>query len=218
MQTAVSVMTCEGFSAQQGGIPLYSELGFCLKEGAVLVISAGNGVGKTTLLKQLAGLTMPERGTLTWFDTPITSAHDYDGDMLYLGDTDGLIPALTVREQVQYFARSWGEEARLPATIHYLELTPYLDARIQILSAGWRRRVALSRLLLIPALLWLLDEPSVHLDAHAGGLLAGMIRSHAERGGLAIITAPQMTAPPTIASTPVSVLHLQDFCVGSQYM
>lgn len=210
---ATSVLTCEGFSAQQGGIPLYEQVGFCLKEGAVLMISAGNGVGKTTLLKQLAGLTRPESGVLKWFNTAITSPQDYDGDMLYIGDKDGVIATLTVREQLQYFARSWGEEARLPACIHYLELTPYLEAQVGTLSAGWQRRVALARLLLIPALLWLLDEPTVHLDAHAAGLLAGMIHAHAERGGVAILTAPTSSNPPSIVSTPVSILELQDFQV-----
>ena len=175
------------------------------------MISAANGVGKTTLLKQLAGFTRPECGSVRWFDTPITSAQGYGGDMLYLGDVNGLYPDMTVREQLVYFANGWGEKERVPATLRYMQLDPYGEAKIAKLSAGWKRRVALSRLLIIPALLWLLDEPTVHLDAVACELLGGMIHSHAERGGLTIMTMPQMDTVPTLHNTPVNILRLEDF-------
>ena len=210
-----SVFSCENISAERGGVPLYEQVGFCLSEGAVLAITAPNGIGKTTLLGQCAGFTTARGGSIEWFGHAITSARSYEGDMLYLGDTNGLYPELTVGEQLTYFARAFGEPQRLAATVHYLEFAPYMDIRIASLSAGWKRRVALARLLLIPALLWLLDEPFAHLDAHAGGLVMGMIHSHAQRGGLTILTMPQMETAPRLSDLPVSVLQLTDFIATS---
>jgi heme exporter protein A len=207
-----AMFSCEKMGMQRGGVPLYANVGVCLREGAVLIISAPNGCGKTTFLKQCAGLIPTHEGSIEWFGRRITSPRMYDGDMLYVGDTNGLYPELTVAEQLAYFASAFGEKMRLPAAIRYLALEPYQETRIAQLSAGWKRRVALARLLIIPALLWLLDEPFVHLDTHACGLVAGMIHSHAERGGVTLMTMPHMEgAVPRLPHTPVSVLHLADF-------
>lgn len=202
---------CQDMAAQQRGTLLYAGLGFTLMEGAVLVISGENGLGKTTLLKQLAALTPAINGEVHWFQTRITSCRDYGQDMVYIGDTHGLYPELTVEEQLQYFSRVYGESMRLDATIHYMKLQPHLDKRISELSAGWKRRVALCRLLLIPSLLWLLDEPMVHLDADGAQLLGGMMHSHAESGGITILTLPQTAHVPTLQNVPVHVLQLADF-------
>ncbi len=212
-----SVFACENIHGARGGVPLYDQVGFCLSEGAVLAVTAPNGFGKTTLLAQVAGFRQLRSGAIHWFDQPVTSPKSYGGDMLYIGDSNGLYPELTVGEQLDYIARAFGQRERLAATVHYLELGPYMDVAVAALSAGWKRRLALSRLLLIPALLWLLDEPFAHLDAHASALVAGMIHSHAERGGLTILTAPQVEAAPKFYHTPVSVLQLTDFTPASAY-
>ena len=206
-----AAFSCHQISAQRGGITLYERVGFSLNEGAVLVVTAPNGIGKTTLLGQCAGFGGLHGGALHWFGASVVSPHSYDGDMLYLGDTNGLYSELTVAEQLTYIARVFGEKERLSATVRYLELEPYMDMHIATLSAGWKRRVALSRLLLIPALLWLLDEPFAHLDGHAQQLVIGMIHSHAQRGGITILTAPHMEKPLHVHNTPVSLLQLTDF-------
>ncbi len=190
---------------------MYAQVGFSLCEGGVLVISGANGIGKTTLLRQLAGLETPEAGSIQWFNNSIKSCESYDHDMLYLGDTNALYPEFSVTEQLHYIARLWGDEARLEPTIHYMRLQPYLDHRIAELSAGWKRRVALCRLLLIPSLLWLLDEPMVHLDRDGAALLGGILHSHAEKGGMTVLTMPEMDSAPRIHNVPVSLLQLSDF-------
>ncbi len=202
--------SCQNLHAQQGGRLLYDDVGFSLLEGATLVISGANGCGKTTLLKQLAGMSAHE-GTLTWFDEAVTNTDTYERDMVYIGDRHGLYPELTVEEQLHYIAKLWGNEMLIPAAIRYLEFEPYLGTRIAALSAGWKRRVALARLLLIPSLLWLLDEPMMHLDSDGLILLGGMINSHAEKGGITILTMPMIEATPSLYETPVSTLLLEDF-------
>lgn len=205
--------SCVGLEGWRGGAPLYSHVSFSLLEGAVLVVRGANGVGKTTVLRQLAGLETPTQGHIRWLGTAVRDCRDYNGEVLYLSDVNALYPSLSVREQLHYFACGWGEAARLDATIRYLRLEALLELRVSELSAGWQRRVALSRLLLIPALLWVLDEPGVHLDGEGLGLLAGMIRSHSERGGVCILSAPlgDSVRLPLIEGTALSVLDLEDF-------
>lgn len=208
-------LSCYSLSAAPAGYMIYENVGISLLEGAVCVISGANGCGKSTLLAQLAGLTQSQ-GRIEWFETKITSVTDYDRDMLYIGDNHALYPELTVAQQLDYLARLWGNRLLIPATIRYMQLEPYLDVRIGELSAGWTRRVALSRLLLIPSLLWLLDEPMMHLDEDGLLLLGGMLQSHSEKGGVSILTMPSLHPTPSLYDMPVSVLQLEDFIPDRQ--
>jgi heme exporter protein A len=180
-----------------------------------MMISGDNGSGKSTLLRHIAGIA-PHTGTCTWFDKPIHASADYERDMMYIGDKHGLYEDLTVSQQLHFFASHYGNTLLIDATIRYMECEPYLHTRISSLSAGWKRRVALCRLLLIPTLLWLLDEPMMHLDAHSIRLLGGLIQSHAEKGGACIMTMPYMDVAPAIYNTPVSLLRMQDFMIGEE--
>ncbi len=209
--TNAAPFSCCHMQAVHAGIPIYSGVGFSLLESAILVISAGNGVGKTTLLKQLGGFMPAGHNEVQWFGTSISNPASYEGDMLYIGDKNALYAELTVREQLHYIASQYGQPERLEPSFHYMQLDAYLDMPMNQLSAGWRRRVALCRLLLVPALLWLLDEPMVHLDTQGAKLLSGLLHSHAERGGITILTMPHMDASPSLYNLPVSVLHLEHF-------
>jgi heme exporter protein A len=212
--SAVCYFTIENVSASIEGVALYEHISVSLLEGAVLAICAPNGTGKTTFLRQCAGLHPIEKVThLTWCGATIRRPEDYKGDMIWQGDMHGLHPSLTVHEQLTYIAELWGEKQRLLPTIHYMQLQPYLHTRIEALSSGWKRRVALCRLMLIPSLLWLLDEPFVHLDAEGIHLLIGLLHSHAERGGITIFTTPHPQQLPSLPRTPITLLHLTDFIV-----
>lgn len=209
-QTRNALLSCENLKAAHSGRLLYHHVGFSLMEGACMVISGDNGSGKSTMLRQIAGIA-PQYGECIWFDTMIKSAADYDRDMVYIGDKHGLYDTFTVSEQLHFFAKHYGNTLLIDATIHYLEFEPYLNINVSALSAGWKRRLALSRLLLIPSLLWLLDEPMMHLDAHSTTLLGGLIQSHCEKGGACIMTMPYMDINPVIYDTPITLLHMHDF-------
>lgn len=204
-------LMCSNLCAAYGGVPLYEDVSFSLSEGAVVAVSAPNGAGKTTLLRHIAGLLAHGTGEIAWFDHPIKTMQDYQQDAIYLSDKNGLSLDLTVMQQLRFFADGWGERTRIDASVHYLGLEPFLEMRISTLSAGWKRRVALSRLLIIPALLWILDEPMVHLDKDGVNLLGGMIHAHAERGGVAIIAMPEMDQTYQLYNIPVVKLDITDF-------
>jgi heme exporter protein A len=197
-------------SAQFFGDNIYSALSISLTESAILAIKAPNGTGKTTLLKQIAGLHHLDSGEIRWRDKSIKTMKDYHRELIWIGDAHGLIPHLTVAEQLEYIAKMWGEVQRLPATIHYLELSTFLSNKISELSSGWKRRVAIARLLLIPASIWVLDEPFNHLDEHATYLLGGLISSHADKGGITIFSAPQNNLP-KLPNHNIISLELLDF-------
>ncbi len=208
--TRNALLSCENLGASYGGRTLYDGVSFSLVEGACMVISGDNGSGKSTLLRQIAGMET-QSGQCLWFEHPVNSTADYDRDMLYIGDKHGLYEDFTVSEQLDFFANHYGNKLLIDATVRYLEFEPYLNTPISALSTGWKRRVAMSRLLLIPTLLWLLDEPMMHLDAHSTTLLGGLIQSHCEKGGACIMTMPYMDVQPAIYDTPITLLQMSDF-------
>ena len=195
------------------GNALYEGVSFSLNEGAVLAVVAPNGTGKTTFLRQLAGLQHIEQGEVRFGSRIIRRLEDYDRQAIWQGDAHGLIPSLSVMQQLDYIATLWGLKARLPAAIHYMQLKPYLQHRVNELSSGWKRKVALMRLLLIPAKLWILDEPFNHLDEAGAHLLCGLLNSHADSGGVVIFSSPDIRNLPQLPNHRVNVLELIDFIV-----
>jgi heme ABC exporter ATP-binding subunit CcmA len=206
-----NILSIHNLSAQMNGNALYDGVSFSLNEGAVLAVVAPNGTGKTTFLKQLAGLQHIESGEVIFDSKIIRRLEDYDRQCIWQGDAHGLIPNLSVMQQLEYIATLWGLKARLPASIHYMQLKPYLQHQVSELSSGWKRRVALMRLLLIPAKLWILDEPFNHLDEAGAHLLCGLLNSHADSGGVAIFSSPDMRNLPQLPNHRIEVLQLMDF-------
>ncbi|MFV0244845.1 MAG: heme ABC exporter ATP-binding protein CcmA [Qingshengfaniella sp.] len=160
----------------RGGLPVLEGLGFTLASGRVLLLRGPNGAGKTTLLRTLAGLQPPLGGRIT-----------LDRDQIaYAGHADGIKPVLTVAENLHFWAGVYGQADIGPAlrdfALHDLRDRPALH-----LSAGQKRRLGLARLAVTGRRLWLLDEPTVSLDAEAVALVAAAIRAHVGQGGAAVI-------------------------------
>ncbi len=212
-----SNFTINNVTAQMQGRVLYEGVSLTLTEGAVMAVAAPNGTGKTTFLRQLAGLQHLENGSVTFVGRQINRMEDYEGLAIWQGDSHGLILSLSVAQQLEYMANLWGEKQRLPAAIHYMQLKPYLQHKISELSSGWKRRVALMRLLLIPASLWILDEPFNHLDANGAHLLCGLLNSHADGGGVVVFSTPDISTLPTLPNHRTQVLHLTDFMIYSTF-
>ena len=172
----------------RGERPVFSGVSFRLERGGALALVGPNGAGKSSLLRILAGFLKPAGGTLEWDGAPIDddwAAHR--GRLHYVGHLDAVKPALTVAENLHGWARFRGAARAAPEALAALGIADLADVPGRYLSAGQKRRLALARVLATPAPLWLLDEPTVTLDADAAARVDAMIATHRAGGGMAIV-------------------------------
>lgn len=180
----------QDLSCVRGGRRVFCDLNFELSGGQALVLVGPNGSGKSTLLRVIAGLLMHERGGLSLDgQMPETSLKDH---LLYEGHLDGVKPALSVAENLAFWARVWGLPSdRIIPALKVFALEALADLPAGLLSAGQTRRLGLARLgLFEPGAagrpIWLLDEPTVSLDAANVALFAGLVQSHLQAGGMVL--------------------------------
>jgi heme exporter protein A len=179
------VLEARGLACLRGERLVFAGLSFALPAGAALLLTGANGAGKSTLLRILAGLMRPAEGTVLWQGEDIAADPAAHARRLrFLAHQDALKPALTVAENLAFFARLWGGEVA-PA-LAALGLGPLAQLPARLLSAGQQRRLALARLALAPADLWLLDEPTTGLDAAAVERLRPLLARHRAAGGIVI--------------------------------
>lgn len=181
----------------RGDRPVFAGLDFALPPGGALVLSGPNGSGKSSLLRVMAGLLPPAAGVLAWAGAPVTQDPEgHRGRLHYVGHLDALKPALSVEENLSFWAGLRTAAPRVEAALARLGLDHLADLPARLLSAGQRRRLALSRLLAAPAELWLLDEPSVGLDARSIASLTDIIAEHRAAGGrVAVATHLALSLP-----------------------
>ena len=186
----VSNLTCV-----RGERQLFAGVGFRLEKGQLLYLRGANGAGKTSLLRILCGLSPSEAGQILWDGVSTRELGEaYRRDLFYLGHHNALQEALTVSENLAFYAALAGaipNEADTAQALARLGLRGCQSRLVRHLSQGQKRRVALSRLMLNRARLWVLDEPFVALDQAAIELLAGLLAAHLDKGGLAVFTSHQ---------------------------
>ena len=179
------MLQAAGLAAFRGERLVFRDLDFVVAAGGALLLTGPNGSGKTTLLRLLAGLLRPAAGTLLWdgadalADLPIHARR-----VMYVGHQDAVKPMFTAAENLWLAARlNHGAIGEALATLGLEELA---DLPGRMLSAGQRRRLALARLALSHAPLWLLDEPTLGLDARSVERFGAILALHRNRGGIAI--------------------------------
>lgn len=189
------VLAADELACERGERLLFRQLSFSLAAGQVLLVQGGNGQGKTSLLRLLAGLGRPDAGEVRWRGEPIARCRDtYHREMAYLGHANGIKDELEPAENLRFSQGLHGRAfvaARAHETLNRLGLARCLDLPCRALSFGQRRRVALAALLLADARLWILDEPLTGLDVHAVAQVEGLIRDHLQAGGLVVATTHQ---------------------------
>lgn len=175
---------------------LFRGLSRRMASGEMLRVAGPNGVGKTSLLRILCGLAMPEYGGVVWKgkDTRRDREH-FHRELLYLGHSAAQNDLLTPLENLRFACHASGDapaEADCVAALERIGLGAQIDLPARVLSQGQRRRVGLARLFLSSSRpLWVLDEPFTALDVAAVADLAATLSRHCEAGGVVILTTHQ---------------------------
>ena len=166
-----------GLSVARGGIPVLEGLDFTLRAGEALILRGPNGVGKTTVLRTVAGLQPPLAGTVGLEREA----------MAYAGHADGIKSTLSVRENLEFWAEIFGTGS-IHAALEAFDLIGLSDRAAGALSAGQKRRLGLARMVVTGRPVWVLDEPTVSLDVSAVALFAAAVRAHLAGGGMALMS------------------------------
>jgi heme exporter protein A len=168
---------------ERGGRQVFASLDFTVGAGELLVLKGPNGAGKTSLLRMIAGLNEPVSGRLQLEggNAELTIGQHCH----FIAHQDALKPALTVAENLEFWGNFLGG-GEVAGALAAFDLAPLSHFQAALLSAGQKRRLALSRLALIPRPVWLLDEPTVGLDQASQERLVTLMMGHLATGGLII--------------------------------
>mgnify|MGYP001998121632 FL=1 len=180
------VLTANNLACVRGLQVVFADLNFAVACGKVLHVSGANGSGKSSLLRTICGLLVPSTGTISLGDRTSVAANCH-----YLGHADGLKSTLTPSETIFYETQLWASQGAGAGKdlLAFVGLRQQADQPVASLSAGQRRRLALTRLLGAPRLVWLLDEPYTALDSSGRELVDTLIRRQIEAGGLVVLAA-----------------------------
>jgi heme exporter protein A len=193
------MLTVQGVHLWRGDRHVLRGVSFDAEPGKCVLLTGRNGAGKTTLIRAVAGLLEPEEGLVSWRGMPARTRRDeFHGELAYLGHEPALKGDLTARENLKY---SVG--IRIPVSMQQIDTalartgaSTFADRATRMLSAGQKRRVALAGVLLANAVLWLLDEPTTHLDAEGQQLVLELIGEQLARDGIVVAAVHHSLALP----------------------
>lgn len=186
------LLTVRQLSCERDERLLFSKLDFDLQRGDLLQLEGPNGVGKTSLMRLLAGLLPLSGGEIFWQGESLdTVKESFYQSMLFIGHLAGIKAELTPLENLHWFAALEGgqQEEDLEEALYRVGLRGFEDQACHQLSAGQKRRVALARLLFTRRPLWLLDEPFTALDKQGVAAMEQLLSDHAAEGGAVILTS-----------------------------
>ncbi|MGR3377252.1 heme ABC exporter ATP-binding protein CcmA [Salipiger abyssi] len=170
------MLSVRDLAVSRGGVPVLEGVSFDLAAGRALVLRGPNGSGKTTLLRTVAGLQPAHEGRIEGAGERIA----------YAGHSDGLKAMLSVTENLRFWAQVFGTK-EISDALRDFDLEALSDRPAGTLSAGQKRRLGLARLMVTGRPVWVLDEPTVSLDAASVALFATAVRRHLEAGGAALM-------------------------------
>ncbi|GAB1232116.1 cytochrome c biogenesis heme-transporting ATPase CcmA [Ferrigenium sp. UT5] len=189
------VLEVSDLACERGEQRLFEGLSFAISSGELMRVEGENGKGKTTLLRTLCGFVQPAQGSVRWQGRDIHEWDDlFHAEMCYLGHANAIKDELSALENLRIGAGLAGiavSESKALEVLRRMGLRRKEHLPVRVLSQGQRRRVALSRLLVGDAKLWILDEPLTALDVGAVALMQELIGDHLSNRGMAIFTTHQ---------------------------
>jgi len=203
------MLRVSNLSCSRGHQPLFTDVSFQLQAGQALHLEGDNGVGKTSLLRIVCGLSPADAGEVCWHDQNIQkNATVFRSSLFYLGHGLSLKEELSALENLMSDAavsgRTLSEQQALVALAR-MGLRGREHLPLRVMSQGQKRRTALARLLASQAPLWVLDEPFVALDSKAIDGLRGLLAEHVAQGGMVLFTSHQPVVLSTASGTSVAV-------------
>lgn len=187
---------------------VFGPLDFHVSAGEALLVQGGNGSGKTTLLRVLAGLLRPSGGEV-WVKGQLAEREAIAHNTALLGHLLGHKGDLTADENLRFAIGLYGqrEGSDRSDALAQVGLAGFEDTFARTMSAGQKKRLALARLLLVPAPLWLMDEPYANLDLQGIALVNRMIELHVHAGGASLITSHGAYATPAVRTRLLELTH-----------
>ena len=179
----MTLLAAAEVSIERGERRLLQAVNLSVESGQVWQVLGANGVGKSSLLRALAGLArFGVEGSIFRFEP-----------LLYLAHAPAIKGALSPLENLRCHPACdiTSTPAQIAIALDAVQLSGFEDQPVGSLSAGQQRRVALARLLLTDARLWLLDEPFTALDGGGCDWLEECIRGHVSTGGAVVFTSHQ---------------------------
>ena len=178
-------VTLEALACHRGGRIVFRDVEFSVPAGAAALVRGPNGVGKSTLLRVLAGL-IPAASGQVLLNEQAAGRAELQERVAYAGHLDAIKPALTVAQNLEAWAGIF-EGADPGAALRFFGLDQIAERVVAQCSAGQKRRLGLARLMVVDRPVWLLDEPTVSLDKASARLVADLVRDHCAAGGSALI-------------------------------
>lgn len=185
------MLKVQSLACRRGKRFVFRDIDFNLEAGDLLLVTGANGSGKSSLLRLLAGLLAPAQGSLFWQGEPIREWADHRTRLHFLGHSDALKPELTTSEMLSFWRALRGLKQKDQSVLQFFALDHLHNVPVRHLSAGQKRRLALTRLIVDDAPLWLLDEPATALDSGGQARLLALIARHRAQGGVAVIATHQ---------------------------
>ncbi len=201
------MLEAQGLFCERDDRVLFQRLDFSLSPGQVMQIQGSNGSGKTTLLRILCGLNSDYEGKILWQNQPIQKLRtQFRDEVFFLGHAPAINKSLSPLENLRWFCASRGvsDNGDIPAALAAFGLAGYEDVPCYVMSAGQQRRVSLARMKLIPAKMWILDEPFTALDKRGVAELETMLAAFVKEGGALLLT----THHPLQLECPITALDL----------